>query len=170
MTAELTIAGLDELAFCLNGLSGRIVKNILAAGLRQASNVIKDQAKANFDGVVGPSELSGALRASIRTTQRRGTADRVVFNVVAGTLTAAQVRKFGPESPYYALWVEQGHINRKMHDALFGTKRFRAYQRSVSESNTPAHPYLRPAAVQKSQAALDILVYTIGARLPEVAK
>lgn len=168
--ADIVIEGLEGIAASLNSIAPRLAKNALAAGMRQAANVIKDQAKANFNGAGGPTELTGALKASIRTVQRRGTPDRVVFNVVAGTLTAAQVKKFGPESPFYALWVEKGHINRKMHDALFGTRRFKAYQRQVSESNTPAHPYMAPAAAEKGQQALDTLVETVRNNFAGVAK
>lgn len=168
--ADLIISGLDGLAASLNAIAPRLAKNALAAGLRQAANVIKDQAKANFNGAGGPTELTGALKASIRTVQRRGTPDRVVFNVVAGTLTTAQVKKFGPDSPYYALWVEKGHINRKLHDALFGTRRFKAYQRQVSESNTPAHPYMAPAASEKGQQALDTLIETVRNNFAGIAK
>jgi HK97 gp10 family phage protein len=159
--ADLVVTGMEAMTASLNAIAPRLAKNALAAGLRQAANIIKDEAKANLVPVSPEDQLSGALKASIRTVQRRGTPDRVVFNVVAGTLTTAQVKKFGPDSPYYALWVEKGHINRKMHDALFGTRRFKAYQRQVSESNTPAHPYMAPAAADKGQQALDTLVETV---------
>lgn len=168
--ADIVVEGLEGIAASLSSIAPRLAKNALAAGMRQAANVIKEQAKANLIPVSPQDQLTGALKASIRTVQRRGTPDRVVFNVVAGTLTAKQVQKFGPESPYYALWVEKGHINRKMHDALFGTRRFKAYQRQVSESNTPAHPYMAPAAAEKGQQALDTLVETLRNNFAGVAK
>lgn len=153
--ADISITGLNQLSAALSNVAPRLAKNALAAGMRQAANIVKDQAKTNFNGAGGPTDLTGDLKRSISTVQRRGTQDRVVFNVVAGKLTTAQINKYGRDSPYYALWVEKGHINRKMHDALFGMRRFKAYQRQVSESNTPAHPYMAPALQSKAQEAVD---------------
>lgn len=167
--ADLTIAGMDELRARMNGLPARLANGAIRSGLRQAANMVKAQAKANFSGAGGPNELTGALKASIRVTPRRGTPDRIVFNVVAGTLTASQTKKFGADSAYYALWVERGHINRKMGQALRGGKESMKAARAASTSNTPAHPFMRPAIEAKAQAAIDLMVQVIGSRLPELA-
>src|SRR5205085_11591105 len=111
-----------------------------------------------------------ALQSSIRVTQRRGTPTRVVFSVSAGALTAAQTKKLGADSAYYALWVEKGHINRKLGQALRGGARKKAAARAASTSNTPAHPYMRPAIEAKAQEAIDIMVQTVADKLPEVVK
>jgi HK97 gp10 family phage protein len=166
--AELKIEGLAELQTRMGGISDKLVKNVLRSGLRQAANVIRNQARANFDGAVGPSEITGALKASIRVTQRRGTPTRVVYNVVAGDLTAAQTKKFGTASAFYALWVERGHINRKAGEALRGGRLAKAAARAASTSNTPAHPFMLPAVEGKAQEAVDMLVKTIKEKLPEV--
>lgn len=165
--ADMNITGLDAIIARLGAAPTKLVNGALRAGVRQAANLVRDQAKANFGGAGGPNELTGALKASIRTTQRRGSPTRVVFNVVAGTLTAAQTKKFGAESAFYALWVERGHINRKLGDALRGSKASLKAARAASTSNTPAHPFMAPAIVSKGQAALDLIVSTIEAKLPE---
>lgn len=168
--AEIRIEGLEELRARMAGVSDRLVKNVLRSGLRKGANVVRSQARANFNGAVGPNELTGALRASIRVTQRRGTPTRVVFNVVAGSLTAAQKKRFGADAAYYALWVEKGHINRKAGQALRGSKAGVLAARAASTNNTPAHPFMRPAIEAKAREAIDIVVQDIGARLPEVVR
>jgi HK97 gp10 family phage protein len=165
--ADLTITGLDALCARLVGLPDKLIKGSIRSGLRQAANVVKDQAKSNFSGAGGPNELTGALKASIRVTARRGTPDRVVFNVVAGTLTASQTKKFGADSAYYALWVERGHINRALGAALRGNKDSVKAARAESTNNTPAHPFMRPAIESKAQAAIDTMVEVITAKLSE---
>jgi HK97 gp10 family phage protein len=168
--ADLKIEGLADLRMRMEGVSDKLVKNVLRSGLRQGANVVRNQARANFDGAVGPSEITGALKASIRVTQRRGTPTRVVFNVVAGDLTSAQRKKFGTDAAFYALWVEKGHINRKAGQALRGSKAAITAIRAASTNNTPAHPFMRPAIQAKAQEAVDVMVQAIGARLPEVVK
>ncbi|WP_295991571.1 hypothetical protein [Rugamonas sp.] len=163
--ADLKLDGLNEVIGRLNALPERLVIGSLRSGLRQGANLIRDQARANFEGAGGPNELTGALKASIRTTSRRGSPTRVVFNVVAGSLTAKQSDKFGAQSAFYALWVEQGHINRKLGEALKGGRRSRAAQRAASTSNTPAYPYMAPALRERAQDAIDMVVATISANL-----
>jgi HK97 gp10 family phage protein len=167
---DMTIDGLSDLSAILNRFPTRVANGALRSGLRQAANVVRDQAKANFNGAGGPNDLTGALQASIRTAQRRGTVDRVVFNVVAGALTTAQTKKFGTDSAYYALWVEKGHINRKMHDALRGSKQFVQYQRSISASNTPPHPFMRPALESKAEEAIQVVVAAVRDQLGDAVK
>lgn len=168
--ADLKITGLDALRLTLAGVPDKLVKGALRSGLRQGANLIRNQAKANFGTAGGPNELTGALKASIRTTACRGTPTRVVFNVVAGQLTAAQTKKFGPNSPFYALWVEKGHINRKMGAALRGSKESVKAARAASESNTPAHPYMRPALESEAQAAIDMVVQVVSDRIGELVQ
>jgi HK97 gp10 family phage protein len=154
----------------MEGVSDKLAKGALRAGLRQAANVVRNQARANFNAAGGPNELTGALRTSIRVTARRGTPTRVVFNVVAGELTKAQTKKFGADSAFYALWVEKGHINRKLGEALRGGARKKAAARAASTNNTPAHPFMRPAIDAKAQEAIDVVIRVIGDKLPEVVR
>lgn len=168
--ADLSVSGLADLSTLLAGLPERMVKNSLRVGMRKAANVVKSQAQANFDGVGGPNELTGALKASIRVTPRRGTPTSVVFNVVAGSMTGAQQKKFGMQSAYYALWVEKGHINRGLGQALRGSRASVKAARAASTSNTPAHPFMAPAIQAKAQEALDVLVQTVTDNLSEDAK
>jgi HK97 gp10 family phage protein len=168
--ADLKVQGLAELRQRMAGVSDKLVKNVLRSGLRKGATIVRNQARANFSTAGGPNSLTGALRASIRVTPRRGTPTRVVFSIVAGTLTKAQTKKFGADSAYYALWVEKGHINRKLGQALRGGLRKKAAARAVSTSNTPAHPYMKPAIENKAQEAIDIMIKTIGDKLPEIAK
>ncbi len=167
---DLKVQGLDQLRLRLAGVSDKLVKNTLRAGLRKAATVVRDQARANFNTAGGPNDLTRALKASIRVTPRRGTPTRVVFSVAAGSLTNAQAKKFGADSAYYALWVEKGHINRKLGQALRGGSSRKAAARAASTNNTPAHPYMLPAIEAKAQEAIDIMIQTISDKLPEVAK
>ena len=66
--ADVTIEGLDVLVQRMAGITDRAMKNSISVGLRKASNVIRDQAKANFGQAGGPNSISGALRGSIRTS------------------------------------------------------------------------------------------------------
>ena len=168
--ADIAIAGMEALRARVNGIPGRLVKGALKAGLRQASNMIRDQARANFNAGAGPSDLSGALKASIRVTPRRGTPTKVVFNIVAGVLTNSQIKRFGADSAFYALFVEKGHINRALGQALRGSKESVKAARKASNSNTPARPFMRPALDSKASAALALMVEVIGSKLPEDVK
>jgi hypothetical protein len=168
MTVKSGISGGAELQARLASLPNNMVQNILRKAIRQGANLIAEKARTNFTAVavqlgadrsdsLNPRSLTGALRGSIRVVARRGTPTRVVFNVVAGALSEAQKAKFGTDSAYYALWVERGHINRKMHDALRGSRAFKLHQRSVSESNTPAHPYMAPAVESEGSAVIELI-------------
>ena len=152
----------------MNGLSNRLLQRVLRPSVRKGANVIRNQARLNFNTGAGPNDITQALKSSIRVTPRRGTPTRVVVSVVAGDLTAAQVKKFGQKAAYYALWVEKGHINRAAGQALRGSKAGVKAARAASTSNTPAHPYMQPAIETKAQEAVDILVQDVTARLPEV--
>jgi HK97 gp10 family phage protein len=167
---DLNISGLAELQLRLAGVSDKLVKNVLRTGLRKGANVIRNQARANFNAGGGPNDITQALKASIRVTARRGTATRVSYSVVAGDLTATQQKKFGTSAAYYALWVEKGHINRKAGDALRGGNRAKALARAASTSNTPAHPYMQPALENKAQEAIDAVAQDVRDRLPELGQ
>lgn len=168
--ADLLVSGMAELRRAFEQLPAKLVKNSIRTGLRKGANLVKQQAQANFNAGQGPSDLSTALRKSIRVAARRGTATRVVFNVVAGELTSAQKKKFGEESAFYALMVERGHINRKLGQALRGSKSGVKAARNASTSNTPAHPFMRPAIDSKAQAAIDLMIATIRTNLPQDVK
>lgn len=161
---------MDELRRRMDGFSDSLIRKILRPSVRKGGNVIRDQARANFNGAVGPNDLTGALRKSIRLTPRRGTPTRVAVSIVAGDLTPAQIKKFGIKSAFYALWVEKGHINRKAGEALRGSKVTLKAIRAASTNNTPAHPYMRPALEAKAQAAIDVVIQDVSARLPEAVK
>jgi hypothetical protein len=166
--ADLRIDGLADVQLRLAGASDKLVKNVLRGALRKGANVVRNQARANFNGAVGPNDITEALKTSIRVTARRGTATRVTYSVVAGDLTATQQKKFGTNAAYYALWVEKGHINRKAGDSLRGGKRYKAMARAASTSNTPAHPYMQPALENKAQEAVDAVAQDVRDRLPEI--
>ena len=164
--ADSFVLGGDDLRLRLASLPQSLARTILRSALRQGANRIAAAARANFvasamalgaqrSDTENPQTVSGALQASIRVVERSGTPTRVTFNIAAGALSASQKRKFGAESAYYALWVEKGHINRKMNDALRGSQRFKEYQRKISESNTPAHHYMAPAADSEFPGVLE---------------
>jgi HK97 gp10 family phage protein len=167
--ADLKITGLDDVRRRIEGVSDKLVKNVLRSAVRQGANVVRNQARANFNGAVGPNDVTTALRSSIRVTPRRGTPTRVSVSVVAGEMTKAQTKKFGINSAFYALWVEKGHINRKAGQALRGSKATLKTIREASTNNTPAHPFMQPAIETKAQEALNVIVQAIGEKLPEVA-
>ena len=116
-----------------------MIKNILRASMREAANLIKDEAKLRC-----PVD-TGALRDSIRVVPRRGTPTRVVMNVVAGApFSASKTEKYGIKAPFYAMFVERGTVH------------------------APPHPFMRPAIEGGAQAAIDRVVMGISDRLPEV--
>jgi HK97 gp10 family phage protein len=166
--AELKIEGLDELRRRMNGVSDQLLKKTLRPAIRRGANVIRAQARANFNGAVGPNDITQALKSSIRVTPRRGTPTRVAISVVAGDLTGAQMKKFGKKAAFYALWVEKGHINRAAGQALRGSKEGVRAARAASTNNTPAHPYMRPALEAKAQEAIDITIQGVSDGLPGV--
>jgi len=165
--AELKIQGLDELRMRMNGVSDKLLKRVLRPSVRKGANVVRTQARDNFNTAGGPNDITTALKASIRVTPRRGTPTRVVVSVVAGDLTGAQIKKFGKKAAFYALWVERGHINRAAGQALRGSKAGVKAARAASTNNTPAHPYMQPAIETKAQEAIDIVVQDVTARLAE---
>lgn len=137
--AELQLDGWAEIKQRFADLPDKMMKRVLTQAMREAANLIKDEAKMHC-----PVD-TGALRDSIRTVARRGTPTRVVFNVVAGgEFTASKQEKYGIKSPYYALFVERGTIK------------------------APPHPFMRPAIEQGAQAAIDRVVMGVSDRLPEV--
>ena len=165
--AELKIQGLDELRMRMNGVSDKLLKRVLRPSVRKGANVLRTQARDNFNTAGGPNDITTALKASIRVTPRRGTPTRVVVSVVAGDLTGAPIKKFGKKAAFYALWVERGHINRAAGQALRGSKAGVKAARAASTNNTPAHPYMQPAIETKAQEAIDIVVQDVTARLAE---
>lgn len=179
MKASSGVTGVNELQLRLTALPGALSQSILRRAVRQGANVIAAKGRANFTEAVAaigaarsdtlnPHTLSGALRASIRVVERRGTPTRVVFNVVAGSLSGAQKKKFGADAAYYALWVERGHINRKVNQALRGGARLKQHYRMTSTSNTPAHPFLRPAVDSESSLVIQTISSSVIQQLGEL--
>lgn len=167
--ADISIAGLAALRSRFEQLPARMVKNSIRVGLRQAANMVKDQAKANVNGAPGPASHTGALKKSIRVTAGKGSPTRVIFKVIAGEFTAAQKKKFGADSAFYAMFVEKGHINRSKGNALRGGRASVRAARSASSSNTPPHPFMQPAIESKAQSAIDLMVKLIGDNLAKDA-
>jgi HK97 gp10 family phage protein len=167
--ADTKIDGMAGLRMAMLGVSDKLLKRVLRPSVRKGANVVRNQARANFNTAGGPNDITTALKQSIRVTPRRGTPTRVVVSVVAGDLTGAQMKKFGKKAAFYALWVEKGHINRKAGQALRGSKEGVRAARAASTNNTPAHPYMQPAIETKAQEAIDIIVDDVTARLHEVA-
>ena len=168
--ADFDVKGLAELQKSMAGIGDKMAKKVLRVGLRQAANVVRNQARANFGTAGGPNDLTGALRASIRVTPRRGTPTRVSVSVVAGALTNAQKKRFGVDAAFYALWVERGHwLNRGK--ALGGNRKNEARARRIAAGEVkyvPAKPFMAPAIKTKAQEAIDILASTVRAKLQEV--
>lgn len=151
----------------LSQFSPKLSKKVLTASLRRGTNVVRDQARANFGEGDGPNSITGALRASIRTTSRRGSPTRIAFSVVAGDLTASQQKRFGAQAAFYAVMVEKGHINRKAGQALRGGKAAVEAARAASTSNTPAKPFMRPAIEAKAERVIDIVASEVRSRVRE---
>jgi hypothetical protein len=112
------------------------------------------------------------LRASIRVTPRRGTATLVHFNVVAGGLTGAQQKKFGIETAFYAVMVEEGHLIRGKGQALKGGTQSKAIQRAIliehGAASVPAHPFMRPALENRAKDAVTEIADEVSRRIEEL--
>lgn len=142
--AELQMEGWAELKPKLLDLPDKLVNNILRAAMRQGANVMRDEAKA-----LCPVD-TGALQASIRTVARRGSRDKVQFNVVAGgAFTATKEERYGMKAPFYALFVEYGHGGPR-----------------------PAgpHPFMRPAVESTAELAIDFVMTGISDRLESLVR
>jgi hypothetical protein len=179
MKVSSGVSGGDELRARFASLPASLVQSVLRQAVRKGANLIAARARENFSGAVvalggahsdtlNPHTVSGALRASIRTVERRGTPTSVLFNVVAGGLSDSQRSRFGTDAAYYALWVERGHINRKMGQALRGGNAFKLHQRAVSESNTPAHPYMAPAVASEAAAVIEAISSSVAAQVEQL--
>ncbi len=172
--AELQMEGWAEIKSRLVDLPDKLVKSVLDQSMRQAANVVREAARENFDrGDPYPNEISGALRASIRTVRRRGTPTRVVYNVVAGgDFSSAKAAKYGVKAAYYALFVEMGHwVNTGK--ALGGSKKDAARERRIAAGETSfvkPHPFMRPAIEQNAQLAVDFVMVGVSDRLPELVR
>jgi HK97 gp10 family phage protein len=165
--ANLDAAKLAGIRINLQQLSPKLANKILRPSLRRGSNIVRDEARANFGSNGGPNSISGALRASIRVVARRGSPTRVSFGVFAGDLTASQKKRFGAEAAFYAFMVEKGHINRRAGQALRGSAAGRQATRAASTSNTPAHPFMRPAIVAKAGSVIDTVANEVRSRIRE---
>ncbi len=170
---DTTIIGLSGVHATLAGVPDKLAKNALRAGLRQAANLIRDAARANFNTGGGPNDITGALKASIRTVSLKGSPTRIAFGVAAGALTNAQKKKFGIDSTYYAVMVEYGHLMRGKGDALKGGTRSKMAQRfalgKVGAASVAPRPFMRPALEKNAQAAIDMVAATVADKLSDVA-
>lgn len=138
--ADLSVSGLTALRSRLDSLPGKLVKNALKAGLRQAANLVKDEAKGRV-----PAD-TGALKASLRVVSLKGSPSRIAFGVVAGALSSAAQKKFGQKSAFYAVFVEKGTVAMK------------------------ARPFMLPALESKAQAAIDKVAEVVADKLQESLK
>lgn len=144
--ADLKMEGWAEIKQRFADLPDNMVKIVLRPAMRESANLMKDEV-ANICPVGDPATdpHSGALKSSLRVTERRGTPTRVSFNVVAGAaFSAAKQTKYGEGSAYWALFVERGTVKME------------------------ARPFMRPAFEGGAQAAVDRLVIGVSDRLPEV--
>ena len=165
--AELQLDGWAEIKQRFADLPDKMMKRVLTQAMREAANLIKDEAKAQFgSGGGAPNEISGWLKSTIRVTARRGTPTRVVFNVVAGgEYTLGDSSKIHPS---YAVWVERGHlINRTNLSKPEKAARHMANRIGNTSGMVPPHPFMRPAIEQGAQAAIDRVIMGISDRLPE---
>lgn len=90
MASEIKVEGLAELQKMLNQFPAKLEANILRGGLRAASNIYRDRARANVP------RKTGDLRKSIKvsTKNRKG--------VTSATISA------GGGKVFYAHWIEFG--------------------------------------------------------------
>jgi hypothetical protein len=153
----------------LQQLSPRLVTKVLRPSMRRGTNIVRNQARANFGTGDGPNSISGVLRASIRVVSRRGTPTRVAFSVVAGDLTAAQQKRFGLKAAFYALMVEKGHwVNTGK--ALGGNRKDEARARRMAageNEHVAAHPYMRPAIEMTASAVVDSVASDVRSQIRE---
>jgi HK97 gp10 family phage protein len=165
--ASIDAARLASLRLNLSQFSTKLAGKVLRSSLRRGTNIVRDQARANFGVDGGPDSVTGALRASIRVAARRGSPTRIAFSVVAGDLTASQQKRFGAAAAFYAVMVEKGHINRKAGQALRGSKAGVQAARAASTNNTPARPFMRPAIDEKREAVIDYVAGDVRSRIKE---
>lgn len=138
------IKGLEELKRKLATLPAKLEKKVLLASFRQGANVIRDAARQ-----AAPSGETGQLKKKITTVSARGKPGTIRFQVRA---TARKVSLKYPEGYPYALAVEHGHGAPNTRSRLFGKT---PKQEEFGNSQTPPHPFMRPAFIQSEGRALD---------------
>ena len=149
-TVNIEIQGLAELYAQLEGMSEKMQKNIMRGAVRAAAKVIQEAAKARAPVLQEPDErrAAGALRDSIRLMSTRTKGEVIEGGVAAGAHRGDVMTAEGGQgkykfSPFYALMVEKG------------TK------------NMAAHPFMRPAADEKSGEAIEAMKEYIAGRIAE---
>lgn len=153
---EAKFSGLKELDVALQGLTDKLQRNVLRAGLRAGAKEIAEEAKRLVP------VRSGRLRDTIRVTSRN-VKGVPTAKVVAGG--KAQGKKKGA---FYAHLVERGTAAHSI-SARAGTKSLvingRPVGRSVTHSGAKKKPFMRPALDGRMQAAVERTAQYIRERL-----
>ena len=104
--AEMKVKGLAELQKVLDGLPVRFEKSVVRGALKQAGNVVRDEAKKLVP------VRTGKLRKTIRVSEQRPKGGALAVHVTAGAAKDAKKggkKKGAKESgAFYAAWVERG--------------------------------------------------------------
>jgi HK97 gp10 family phage protein len=153
------IRGLEELKRKLAALPKKAQSRVLRSAFRQAANVIRDAARAN-----APTGKTGILKRQINTASSRGKPGEIRFKVQA---RARRVSGKYPEGYPYPLAVEQGHGAPNTRSKKFGKKPSGV---EFGSSDTPPHPFMRPALYGSADRALDRAGQLIGEGLEKLAQ
>lgn len=136
------IDGLSDLITSLNGLTDKVQKNIVRAGVRRGAAVIRDAIKEKAP------VLTGKTKKSIKVKAIRGgksNKDLITFKVRTGVIVNYKDKSTG----------EDRHVNfiRRIE---FG------------DSKMPAHPFIRPAFEEVEQQVLNETIEKMRLRISVV--
>lgn len=172
VTQTFDLEAWQQIKWKLLNVPDKLREKILRQSLKQAGELVRDQAKENFDGGSGPNVVTGALQKSIRVSQKRGNDTWIPVEVVAGQLTKAQQTRFGEGSAYWAMFVEKGHWINNGKALGGGAKSGKRDARVAGGENkfVAPRPYLKPALESQAGAVVDMVQIAIADRLEDLTK
>lgn len=135
--------GFDLLQAKLTALTGDALARAERKALRAVGKLVKDaiveRAPEQVGDTPGGDLAPGALKADIRAVVH------IASDVKAATDVSRVTIGPGKDTAHIARFVEDGHANARYG----GTNRH-------TSPNTPAHPFVRPAADATREAAVDL--------------
>ena len=172
MSGVTTISGLKELDAMLKQLPANIERNVIRGALKKGQEVLSDAVKSNLrsNGSVDSGELEKSVRIRFkRSSERFGW---IRSFVMAGSKKAyyAHMVEFGTAGYYTGSGRTVGgayQITPKVAGSLFLGSIF---AESVTHPGIKPKPFMRPAADNYSDAAIDAVANYMTQRIPREMK
>jgi HK97 gp10 family phage protein len=138
ITAETL--GLSEMRAAFAALPGKLQNNVLRGAVRASSMPVRDAAIANVPTLRKPDarRVAGALKKSIRVRGVKVRGTELIGGITAGggNVRVGKGKKAVIADPFYARFVEFGHLIRARGQRLRGGANARRYQRAALQKST----------------------------------